>query len=93
MSKNDFSNILQTPYKSSSEARPTPAIDKLLRAQQESLKSDEKIIAALILEDENGELGEISSGLTQDFERNTNSFNVRHKDGSEYCVTVQISEI
>lgn len=62
-----------------------------LKAQQ--LTQDKKVILEVLLFDKDKGWAEISSGLTSDFKANTNSFNVRYKDGSEDRITFSIGEI
>ncbi len=61
--------------------------------KKHQLTQDQKIICEVLLYDREKGWAEISSGLTSDFKANTNSFNIRHKDGSEYRVTFSIVEI
>lgn len=62
-----------------------------LKASQ--LTQDKQCILEVLLFDKEKGWAEISSGLTSDFTANTNSFNIRYKDGSEDKITFSIGEI
>lgn len=61
--------------------------------KENQLTQDQKVILDVLLFDKDKGWAEISSGLTSDFKANTNSFNIRYKDGSEDRITFSISEI
>ena len=61
--------------------------------KEKQLTQDQKVILEVLLFDKDKGLAEISSGLTSDFKANTNSFNIRYKDGSENRITFSIGEI
>lgn len=61
--------------------------------KEKQLTQDQKVIIEVLLFDKDKGWAEISSGLTSDFKANTNSFNIRYKDGSEDKITFSISEI
>ena len=69
-------------------------IDNLKKELAENkLTQDQKCILDLFLYENSKGWGEVSSGLTSDFNTNTNSFYVRYKDGSEYRIEFKISEV
>lgn len=79
-------------------ATATTAKELALKKEIEELKKyqltqDQKVIVEVLLYDREKGWAEISSGLTSDFKANTNSFNIRYKDGSEDRVTFSIGEI
>lgn len=53
----------------------------------------EKVLAGLILCDEQGRQGDICSGLVQNFKEGTCHFNVKHADGSVLKVTVKQEQV
>ena len=54
---------------------------------------DQLTVADLILRHHDGTLREISSCLSQDFEDQTHSFNVLHRDMTQFRITVKVEEI
>lgn len=58
-----------------------------------AINNDQKIVSEIVLRGSDNQLCEISSGLTSDFVRNTNTFNIKEKNGDEFMVTIKISKI
>ena len=55
--------------------------------------SDVRCVSELILRGDNGEMGEISSCLFQDFKTKTCRFNVKHTDDTEFTVSIIFEDI
>ena len=90
--------ITESMYLSAVKGRRT--LRALFRKEKEknwipdNRQSDVRCVVGLILEDDKGNLGHITSGMAAAFENNTNTFNfkVRYKDGSVMRVVVTMSE-
>ena len=57
------------------------------------ITSDMRLVLEVLMWDAEKGLAEISSGLTSDFQKNVNSFNVRFNDGTQQRISFSIEEI
>lgn len=57
------------------------------------ITSDMRLVLEVIMWDAEKGWAEISSGLTSDFQKNVNSFNVRFNDGTQQRISFSIEEI
>ena len=64
-----------------------------IKLEESQVPPDVLLALNILMGDDELGWAEISSGLTQDFANNKNSFDIRYGDGSEYNVTFSVSRI
>ena len=71
----------------------TAKTERELQLESEALDGDKLSVLGLLMHDSQRGWGELSSGLTQDFDKGQHSFNVRFTDGTEQRVTFNVTEL
>lgn len=73
---------------------PETKTAKEIELESKLIKNQDIVtVGKLFLYDPDKGWAEVSSGLHQDFQGGLSSFNVKHKDGTEYRVSYKVEEV